>query len=298
MDLDYNDPSLKYAQSDTMILSWLDNDPRAFSINQFAMNPEDRHLANRNCLKLVKEGYLERYGDRWGWFRLRQSELDVMDLDSEEARAGDVKIWLPLELSDQTKVFSGNLIIFFGSKDSGKSALSFNTAKENRHEWDVRFFNSETGAAELRNRLLFSDITIDMWQDGITFYRRAGQFDDAVRALKPHPGMLIIIDFFEIHTDYFAVGEALKNIHDSLNGAVCIVCMHKKHPGLDVPPLGSWRALEVCRVGLSIDHHAAKIKVGKNPQAGQYPWNKVARFELVDGFTITKFSGWHAEGDE
>lgn len=242
------------------------------------------------CERLVLRGVLDRWGDRRGWYTPRKTELEVMDLESDEAQMGPSEIWLPFDLSDQVEIYSGNIIIFAGAKDAGKTAISLNTAYENRTNWNVHYFNSEMGSAELRKRLSMSDYTIGQWQEGITFYSRAHSFHDVI---KPGTENLNIIDFFEIHDEYYKIGMDLKAIHDRLKGAVCIVNLQKKHPGIDVPPLGSWRALEVCRVCLSIDYQLVKIKIAKNWRDSRAnPRDKTKIFKLIDGYKIIDRHGW------
>jgi len=290
----------KYTKNEAMIISWLGNDPRAFSVAQIERDAEARQRINELCLTLVGSGFLEKHGNKWGWFRLRQTDLEEMDLESEEAQTGPSDIWLPFDLSDWIEVYPGNILIFAGAKDSGKTALSLNVAQQNRHTWDVRYLNSEMGESELRKRVDLSDITVGMWKEGCTFYRRASNFADAILSCSPDKSMLFIIDFLEIHDEFYKSGATLKEIHDSLNGAVCIVNL-QKNPGLETPPLGGWRSLEVCRLCVSVDFQIAKIKIAKNwrdPDPENNPRNKVGNFKLYAGYKITGFTGWHKEGDE
>jgi len=292
---DFENMTISELQSE-LITYRLGTDYRKFCVRHIARNPVDQWAMNEKCQKLVDIGFLESAGNSWGWYRKRMVESEKMDLLSEEADAGPVDIWLPFNLSDMVEVYPGNIIIFAGAKDSGKTGLSLNTAQQNRHAWDVHYFNSEMGAAELKKRLSVSDITIDMWQEGCTFHRRASNFQDAV---KPKPNSLNIIDFLEIHDEFYAAGAMLKAIHDRLDGAICIVNIQKRHPGLDVPPLGGWRSLEVCRVCLSVDYGAVKIKIAKNwRDPERNPKNLVASFKLRSGYIVSDFRGWHAEGDE
>ena len=292
---DYN----KYSESESMVLDWLDGDPRVFSVNQLDNTPEGRHRANKRCMNLVHQGILERHGKNWGWFKLREFYLEKIDLLSDEADVGSVDIWLPFELSDLVEVYGGNILILAGAKDSGKTGLSLNIAQQNRHKWDVHYFNSEMGAAELKKRLALSDITLDMWQEGCTFYRVASNFSDAILNCNPGANSLFIIDFLEIHDEFYAAGAMLKAIHDKLNGAVCIVNIQKRAPGIDSGPLGGWRSLEVCRVCLSVDYGAVKIKIAKNwRDPERNPKNLVASFKLRSGYIVSGFRGWHKEGDE
>ncbi len=284
--------------AEEVLKHWINQAPGAFSIRDLGitkMDEEAEFMTTVRLETLVGNGFLEHYGKKRGWYVKTETELEVIDLDGEEAKAGAVDIWLPFGTSDLLKTFPGNIIIYSGFKESGKTALSLNTAQQNRAKWEVSYFNSEMGAAELRERVSLSELTMDMWQVGCTFYRRATNFHEVV---KPGPGNLNIIDFYEIHDEFYTAGRDLKAIHDKLKGAVAIINI-QKNPGIDTPPLGGWRSLEVCRICLSIDSGVVKIKIGKNWQDQvRKPAGAFKTFKLVAGYKIIDRGKWEREKED
>ena len=168
-----------------------------------------------------------------------------------------------------------------------------NLIYENMRNWDVDYFNSEMGAQEMRKRLeLFPYATIDMWD--FRAYQRSVHFGDAI---KGGTNKLILIDFLEIHDEFYAVGKELKAIHDNLDGAVCVVAI-QKNPGCDVG-LGGWRSAEVSRLYLSLDRGRCKITDAKNFRNPEdNPNGKIRNFKLLHGCQIIHQGGWKHENRE
>ena len=95
--------------------------------------------------------------------------------------------------------------------------------KGNQRDHKIHYFNSEMGPGELRTRLEKFGEPLDTWK--FQAYERSSNFADVI---KPGPGNLNIIDFLEIHENFYEIGGRLKEIHDRLKGAVAIVALQKK----------------------------------------------------------------------
>jgi len=170
------------------------------------------------------------------------------------------------------------------------TGIMLNLIHENMREWDVEYFNSEMGTAELRRRLdLFPYTAINNWN--FTAYKRASNFGEAIVG---GTNKLILIDFLEIHDEFYAVGKAIKSIHDNLKGAIAVVAL-QKNPGSDVG-LGGWRSAEVSRLYLSIDRGRVKITDAKNfKQPDKNPNGWIRHFNIKSGCQITTPEGWKRE---
>ena len=113
------------------------------------------------------------------------------------------------------------------------------------------------GAAELRDRLSkFPDTTLETWRT-CNFYERSNNFADVIE-----PDKINIIDFLEICSDTWKVGEYLKAIHDKLKTGIAVVAIQKKI-GQDLGR-GAEFSLEKARLYLSMDRGKAKIIKCKN----------------------------------
>jgi len=271
------------------MLEWIEEAPGWFSVRDLTSDPQYMSVYTRKCETLVHTGHLIRHKDRRGMYRKKESDLEEMDFIN--AHGEPVNIWLPFGLSDMVDIYDGNMIIVAGAKSSGKTALMLNIVKENRYkDWNIHYFNSEMGANEFKRRLnLFYDVSITDWN--FNAYRRGNNFSDVV---FHGPENLNIIDFLEIHDEFYAVGRELKAIHDNLKGAIAIVGL-QKNPGCEVG-LGSWRSAEVARLYLSIDKGKIKITDAKNFKDPQdNPNGKVAKFTIQHGSQINAPKGWGRE---
>lgn len=272
-------------ESSTLLIDWIAIAPGDFSVPQIATGVHEQRLMTETLEKLVKIGYIERAGKRRGWYRKKDSELDEMDFIN--AIAEPVKIWLPFGASDLVELYPGNLIIIAGMKSSGKTAVVLNMIRENDKKWDVAYFNSEMGPEELRKRLdLDKTRSIDMWN--FKAYRRANDFHQVVRQGKKS---LNIIDFLEVHEEFYAIGSQLKKIHDNLNGAIAVVCI-QKNPGVDVG-LGGWRSMEVTRFAIALERGRVKITEAKNFKRPDINPNGLFKnFKLLNGIQIEDTPKW------
>jgi len=261
--------------------------PGWFHVREMTNDIDRQQIYIRKFEKLVLMNFIERHASKRGMYRRKETELEIMDFKNVDAEPVD--LWLPFELSDYVEIYPGNMIMIAGMKSSGKTAIMLNMVYENQRGWDVHYFNSEMGAKEMRKRLdLFPYTSIDQWK--FSAYRRSENFGDAI------PGgedKLILIDFLEIHDEFYAVGKALKAIHDNLKGAIAVVAI-QKNPGVEVG-LGGWRSAEVSRLYLSMDKGKVKITDAKNYRTEKNPNGWVRYFKLSLGCQISCPHDWQRE---
>ena len=269
---------------------WINSSPGEFCVKDISNKPEYWYVHTEMCERLVKAGILERVGKRKGWYRKIENALEELDFVNADDSPAD--IWLPLRLSEYVQLHYGNLVIVAGAPNSGKTALFLNIIKENmRKDWDVHYFTSEMEAGELKLRLSkFPDIALDQWR--FKAYRRGGDFQDIIR---PGRNSLNIVDFLEVHDEFYIIARRLKEIHDKLNGGIAIVGL-QKNPGQETG-LGGWRSMEVTRLAVALDWGKCKIVKAKNwvdPEKNPNGW--IMDFKLVNGCTIIPGQrGWYRE---
>ena len=269
---------------------WVEAAPGEFSVRHIDNRPEYQFIYTQKLERLVEAGYLERVGKTRGWYRVRQpvcEELDFINADEEPA-----DLWLPLRLSEYVQIHYGNLIVIAGAPNSGKTAFMLNIIKENMlKDWDVYYYTSEMEAGELKLRLgKFPDISLDQWR--FKAYRRGGEFNDVI---KPGKNSLNIVDFLEVHDEFYIIARRLKEIHDKLEGGIAVVGL-QKNPNQDTG-LGGWRSMEVTRLAIALDWGRCKIVKAKNwVDPERNPNNWVISFKLVDGCRIIPGrEGWRRE---
>jgi hypothetical protein len=241
-------------------------------------------LQKKNCSEILRRlvgTVIERVGDRNGQFRKIESDLEKMNW--KDVRVDDYyDLKMPLGLHQLCHIYKTNIIIIAGSPNSGKSSFCLNIAKINRDK-DVRYFNSEMGNEELKNRLsLFEGMELKDW-DHVEFYERSTNFSDVI-----YPDSLNIIDYVEITKDFFKVGGVIMEIHEKLKDGICVICLQKNR-GVELGR-GGGLTEEKARLYISMDYQKLKIVKCKNPRLGQKVSGKEIDFKLVDGTTFIQVS--------
>jgi hypothetical protein len=251
-------------------------------------NRNERKLLSRVLSVMVQDGVIERVGKQYGMFRKKEAEVEPSDFTIFDETP--TNLWLPFNLHRMVEIMDGNIIGVYGEVESGKTAFLLNIAKNNLNSMRVHYFNSEMGKKEFAKRLRnFEDITLKDWKAFLNFYEVEGNFHEHIR---PGPGNLNIVDFLEIHKDFYLVGEMIKKIHDALKGAIAVIAI-QKNPGRD-DPLGGQRAMEKPRLILSISSGIVKISKAKNWAEGVFdnPRGKSTYFKLVKGCRLHQVGDW------
>ena len=109
--------------------------------------------------------------------------------------------------------------------------------------------------------------------------------------VKPGENNLNIIDYLELHKDFYLIAGHLKDIYTKLDGAICI-CALQKSPGQETGRGGSF-SIEKPVLSLSLSPGVASIAKLKE-WAGEFNPNRMQyHFKLVDGCRFIKKQGWH-----
>lgn len=270
-----------------ILQNFIDSAPGAFCITQIAKDKYEQLTYIQDCEIMVTMGRLNRFGNKRGWYipvNLNMKEMDFVNADDEPSN-----VWLPFGLNEKVELYQDSVVIVAGAPNSGKTAFVLNIVKENMSRFNVNYFNSEMSAGELKVRLnKFDYMGLDQWD--FKAYERAGDFQDVI---KPGPENLNIIDFLEVHDEFFMVGRKIKEIHDALKGSVAIIAL-QKNPGADVG-LGGFRSLEVTRLALAIDFGRIKIVKAKNFSSKSNPNGLVTNFNILHGSQLIQTNDWHKD---
>jgi len=224
--------------------------------------------------RLCKVGVIERTGNRHGFYRRVKNDCETIDFLSADEETLDVR-W-PLGLEEWVETMPGNIIVIAGEQNAGKTAFLLNFVKLNMARHEVWYFNSEMGAAELKKRLRkFDDLRIQDWR--FNPRERSGDFHDVIR-----PDAFNVIDFLEIHDDFWKIGGLLKRIHDRLGHGIAVVAVQKNRDA--EMGRGGSMGMEKPRMYLALKPGELTIVKGKNwAVENQNPNGKTFTFKLVQG---------------
>lgn len=184
------------------------------------IEPEEKEIRFIVLKNMVEDGKIEQIGRRRGWYRHINRDLKIIDYKS--ASLEPFHLSMPLGLSAHCRLFPKSLISVSGEKNTGKTAFCLNIVKLNQNIGkEIYYFSSEMLEIEMRYRLEgFSDMRLNEWN--FKPIHRTENFEDV---LCPHG--INIIDFLEIHDEFWKVGQKMSAIFNRLTTGVAIVCVQK-----------------------------------------------------------------------
>ncbi|MFX0203064.1 MAG: hypothetical protein ACFFCW_43730 [Candidatus Hodarchaeota archaeon] len=235
--------------------------------------------------RFVDEGIVKpnpRLSGHWRTVNKEMKRLDIFNCEDKTS-----SIVLPFEIHKMVEIRPGNIVVLAGAVNAGKTAFLLNVAADNMYNYDVSYFSSEMGVEELHMRCRkFDDVPFEDWKR-VDFWQRTKDFADVV---IPGEGSINIIDFLEIYSEFYLVGQYLAEIHDALNGAIAFIAL-EKNPGVPMG-LGGYRSEEKPRLYLSMDKKTLTIQKAKNWTGGKNPNGLRIRFDLVNGCKFTQKDTW------
>jgi len=222
--------------------------------------------------KIVKEG---------SFFKVVDDTLVPINFLS----AGGAKFELifPFGIHEYCFLYRKNVMVIYGSKDAGKTALMLNIIRENMHQHRILYFSSEMVEDELANRLK-RDESLELQDWCFEPYERSYDFDQVIE-----PDALNIVDFLELggdETEYYKGVSLIRKIYDKLDKGIAIVaCQKNKDAAM---PKGGAGLLEKARIALSLDPGKVTLTVAKNWVQGiaSSPRGKTWTYKLAGGIKI------------
>ncbi|MFA5340173.1 MAG: hypothetical protein WC332_00205 [Clostridia bacterium] len=219
---------------------------------------EEMAAARKAISRLIKKGVLEPVQNRVGLYRKTDKQVDSIDFINATGEAIDLK-W-PFGIEKLCKILPKNIVVVTGSPDTGKTALLLDFIRLNMKKHRINYFSSEMGALELQSRLLkFPQLTLQDWK--FNPVERSSNFADVIQ-----PNDINVIDFLEIHQDFYMVGQWIKDIFDKLDKGVAVIAIQKNTgKGQDIAR-GGVGSLEKPRLYISLSNnpHILKIVKAKN----------------------------------
>lgn len=251
----------------------------------------DKKTASEALSRLVKQGIIERTGNKNGQYKRIESEVELVDWMKDQGE--ELKLSLPLDLDKAVKVLPKSLIVVAGMSNCGKTAFMLNLVGLNLDKFKgrIKYFTSEMGASELKARLSKFDLPLEVW-NGCNFYERSSNFSDVISKDD-----INIIDYYEISSEFSDIGEGFKKIYDKLDKGVAVIALQKskeKEYGR-----GSSFSVEKPRLYITLDEHIdnpeiiiAKIIKAKNWKTEINPTKRWKKFKIRDGCKIEELTMW------
>lgn len=238
-----------------------------------------RQIMHRLCIQNI----LKKQGKQAGVYHIVDSELE--EIDWMNAETEEFPITLPLDLDDFVKIMPKNLIVVAGAPNSGKTAFLMNIVRNNMFNNNINYYSSEMSEGEFRDRILkFGDPPPEKWK--FKAYNRCSDFADVIQ-----PNDVNIIDFLEIHDEFWKVGGMMRDIYEKLDKGIAIIALQKQ-AGAKMGR-GGVATLEKPRLYLSMDAGKITIEKGKNWRYQTINPNGMnCLFKLVQGCKFIKQGDW------
>lgn len=248
-----------------------------------------KKAGNMALIRLVERGILEKYGTKRGCYRLIDKtfeKIEYLDINVEPTALR----W-PLEtITAMVEIFEKNLIVVAGESNAGKTAFMLDFARLNMNDHEIIYFSSEMGGPELRKRLLQFGEPLESWK--WTVGEMGPGFLSNIRK-----DSINIIDFMEIHDNFFQVGGLMREIFDKLDKGIALIAL-QKNKGTDYG-LGGARSLEKPRLYLSLSQEypggRCKIVKAKNWATSNNPNGYSVKYKLIAGCRFRESGEWQLE---
>ena len=234
--------------------------------------------------RLCVEGVLERNERRAGHYRIVNK--DIKKIDFVNATENKVELYWPMNLHKLFYCQPKCIITVSGSPDSGKTAWLLNFVRMNMGFHKIDYLSSEMGDAEFKDRLSkFEGLGLDEWT--FNAVEKPSDWWDVV-----NPTGITIIDYMEIHDNFYLVGDWITKCFNKLTTGVCIIALQKNN-NADLGR-GGVGTIEKARLAINLDHGVAKIVKAKNwvdpktpPRGMQY------HYKIVQGCKIIQELDWY-----
>ena len=264
--------------------------------NELQVLRKQDKVSVRVAFKRLEElGMIEKSGRIAGEYKIIDRNTEKIDFLSADTTP--YKIHLPFNLGRLVRIHPKNIIVIAGEQNSGKSALALNIARDNMYQPNVpiRYFSSEMGAVELRERLAgFDGISIEDWKK-VDFRERSSNFEDVI-----DPDAINIIDFLEISDAFYKIAETMRLVYEKLRNGIAIIAIQKDSKA--EYGRGSSFGLEKPRLYLTVSDNAPagailKIQKAKNWQdKTKNPNGLQIGFKIVNGCNLMCVGDWHRTG--
>lgn len=215
---------------------------------------EAKNAAYSAFTRLCQEGNLiVKQQDKRGIYRILYNEKDVAKMDlTTESEVNEIDVKMPLDLNRLCVISPGNICVVAGSKSSGKTAMLMNIALFNQHNFDVIYLNSEMSETEFKKRMKRFAPLSD-WK--ITGYKCHNNFDDYITG---EPGKIYIVDYLEVHKDFYDIATPIRKIHEKLGDSVCFIGIQMKTGG--VLGRGGEFSAEKARLYITMDYQEDELQ--------------------------------------
>jgi len=243
---------------------------------------DEKMRISRILHKMIDKGLIEKTG-KVGYYNIIKQEVKVMNF--KEIEENPIDIILPFGINKIVNIMEKNIIVVAGAPNSGKTAFLLNIVKDNMHQYNVRYYNSEMGGIELRSRLdLFEGLDVNDWdfqafEVNTDFHHVIDKIMDQDKKSRNN---LHIIDYLEVYDQHYIIGKLIDQIYRKMSSNDIAIIAIQKRPGDDYGR-GGITTIEKARLALSMDNNTVRVIKAKNWKTKVNPYRMEVEFKLVNG---------------
>jgi hypothetical protein len=248
------------------------------------LSDKNSKAACRMAIKrIVQMGWIEPCGSKSGVYRRVDKKMERINFMNAIGEPLELKWAFGIE--KLCMILPKNIVVVTGSPDTGKTAFLLDFIRRNMDKYPCHYFSSEMGALELQSRLKkFPQLTLEKWK--FNPMERSSNFADVIQ-----PNDINVIDFLEVHQDFYMVGQWIKDIFDKLKNGIAVIAIQKNTgKGVDIAR-GGVGSLEKPRLYISLSNnpHTLKIVKAKNWVNDMVnPNNLCMKYKIVSGCQFKK----------
>jgi hypothetical protein len=284
-----------------IIRNWVSMATGAFSLQDVwreldILTPRGKNTLRVTMYRLCEEGIVERVNKKDGVYRPVDTELKKIKWQGADPN-NTIKIMFPFAIEEYAKIYPKSIIMVAGAKNQGKTSFLYDCIIKNMETHHIDLYNSETGAEQLKTRMEgllpgISGIDPPLFEA----YERYDNFADVIQ-----PDHISVIDYLDMHSDVYVIGEEIDKIFRKLTSGVAIIGIQKPPAQVSIykgvkkvisRDLGYGGAYSAKRsvLYISLDRNICKLIYVKNSVNGHvnpnnmqwsYGFDKAGRFTNV-----------------
>ena len=267
------------------IREWVDQTTGWFTVTSCdnelkIVTKRDKNNRRQILSRLRKDGIIEVDPTRNGFFRRVENAIFE---DWKNASSEPVKFRLPFAMDRYVEMYAGDLILYAGTKSSGKTALAIETIKLNMHDFETFYHSSELRKETFRMRLSKSkEVDVNNWEvkfsNGLTILNAPD---------RVQPNGLNVFDYLEDAGEAYKLPDAIAKIHRKLDSGVGVICMQRNKD--KEYAVGGAQTLAKINFACNLTSGRPNNLIVKECKAfknGINPYNYTIGYKIVDGITL------------
>lgn len=170
--------------------------------------------------RLAEQGIITPLG-KDGTYRRIDNEAKSMDWQSADPKK-TLPLKFPFGIEEFCKIYRKSIIVLTGGKNEYKTAFCYNFVELNMNTFGVDLYNSETGVEQMKER--FEPLNIPS-PAPFRVFERYDNFADVI-----DPDRVSVIDYLDLNSEVYLVGEEIDRIFRKLNEGVALIAIQKPPP--------------------------------------------------------------------